>query len=235
MARLKGWLPFWEPPYHPNLEAFGGQPLGGGCLLVREKWPAKMAQRDPTCPLSEEPWHSGLWLPAIVVPSHGKRPLNILVVYGVAGDHRLNAKLWDAVLMYTAKLGNAPFIIATDSHVQLDNQESMPNPMLTEILFGCLVDVDLLHARANSINCQCYYHNGSQTQSPTRIDTLFADPKTASSVVRVEPTPNGHVPGRRPVTFTLNLKQSSQTVMKLIKVPPIAMAQNLDNSLSKDG
>jgi hypothetical protein len=61
--------------------------------------------------------------------------------------------------MYTAKLGNAPFIIATDPNVQLDKQESMPNLMLTEILSCRLVDVDLLYARANGTNWQCYYHN----------------------------------------------------------------------------
>ena len=86
--------------------------------------------------------------------------------------------------MYAAKSGNAPFIIATDLNVQLDKQEQMPTLMLTEILFGRLVDVDLLYAQANCSSHRCSYHNGSSTQSPTRIDTLFADRMIANTVIK---------------------------------------------------
>ena len=48
-----------------------------------------------------------------MTPADGKCPLNLIVVYGIPGDHKLNDKLWEAVLTQAAKLGNSPFLIAT--------------------------------------------------------------------------------------------------------------------------
>ena len=109
MARQKGWQPFWGAPLLSKTGGIWGAAPGGAALLVREKWPAKQAQRDPGCTLSEELWNSGRWLHVIVTPADGKRPLNVIVVYGIPGDHKLNGKLWEAVLTQVAKLGNSPF------------------------------------------------------------------------------------------------------------------------------
>ena len=178
MARQKGWQPFWGAPLLSKIGGIWGAAPGGAALLVREKWPAKQAQRDPGCTLSEELWNSGRWLHVIMTPADGKRPLNVIVVYGIPGDHKLNDKLWEAVLTQVAKLGNSPFLIATDANVQLDHYRCMPNLMMTELLSGRIVDVDLLHARTTGQDCQCSYHNGSIKQKPTRIDGILADAKT---------------------------------------------------------
>ena len=209
MARQKGWQPFWGAPLLSKTGGIWGAAPGGAALLVREKWPAKQAQRDPGCTLSEELWNSGRWLHVIVTPADGKRPLNVIVVYGILGDHKLNGKLWEAVLTQVAKLGNSPFLIATDANVQLDHYCCMPNLMMTELLSGRIVDVDLLHARTTGQDCQCSYHNGSIKQKPTRIDGILADAKTASAIMKVLPTERCPVPGHKPVTFTFNFKQSA--------------------------
>ena len=208
MARQKGWQPFWGAPLLSKTSGIWGAAPGGAALLVREKWAAKQAQRDPGCTLSEELWNSGRWLHVIVTPADGKRPLNVIVVYGIPGDHKLNGKLWEAVLTQVAKLGNSPFLIATDANVQLDHYRCMPNLMMTELLSGRIVDVDLLHARTTGQDCQCSYHNGSIKQKPTRIDGILADAKTASAIMKVLPTERCPMPGHKPVTFTFNFKQS---------------------------
>ena len=154
----------------------------------------------------------------------GKRPLNVIVVYGIPGDHKLNDKVWEAVLTQVAKLGNSPFLIATDANVQLDHYRCMPNLMMTELLSGRIVDVDLLHARTTGQDCQCSYHNGSIKQKPTRIDGILADAKTASAIMKVLPTERCPVPGHKPVTFTFNFKQSAQRVLKFVRLPPMIPA-----------
>ena len=153
MARQKGWQPFWGAPLLSKTGGIWGAAPGGAALLVRENWPAKQAQRDPGCTLSEELWNSGRLLHVIVTPADGKRPLNVIVVYGIPGDHKLNGKLWEAVLTQVAKVGNSPFLIATDANVQLDHYRCMPNLMMTELLSGRIVDVDLLHARTTGQDC----------------------------------------------------------------------------------
>ena len=224
MARQKGWQPFWGAPLLSKTGGIWGAAPGGAALLVREKWPAKQARRDPGCTLSEELWNSGRWLHVIVTPADGKRPLNVIVVYGIPGDHKLNGKLWEAVLTQVAKLGNSPFLIATDANVQLDHYRCMPNLMMTELLSGRIVDVDLLYARTTGQDCQCSYHNGSIKQKPTRIDGILADAKTASAIMKVLPTERCPVPGHKPVTFTFNFKQSAQRVLKFVRLPPMIPA-----------
>ena len=224
MARQKGWQPFWGAPLLSKTGGIWGAAPGGAALLVREKWPAKQAQRDPGCTLSEELWNSGRWLHVIVTPADGKRPLNVIVVYGIPGDHMLNGKLWEAVLTEVAKLGNSPFLIATDANVQLDHYRCMPNLMMTELLSGRIVDVDLLHARTTGQDCQCSYHNGSIKQKPTRIDGILAYAKTASAIMKVLSTERCPVPGHKPVTFTYHFKQSAQRVLKFVRLPPMIPA-----------
>ena len=52
MARQKGWQPFWGAPLLSKTGGIWGAAPGGAALPVREKWPAKQAQRDPACTLS---------------------------------------------------------------------------------------------------------------------------------------------------------------------------------------
>ena len=70
----RGGNPFWGAPLLSKTGGIWGAAPGGAALLVREKWPAKQAQRDPGCTLSEELWNSGRWLHVIVTPADGKRP-----------------------------------------------------------------------------------------------------------------------------------------------------------------
>ena len=159
-----------------------------------------------------------------MTPADGKRPVNVIVVYGIPGDHKLNDRLWEAVLTHVAKLGNSSFLIATDANVQLDHHRCMPSLMMTQILTGRIVDVDLLHARTTGHDCRCSYHNGSLKQKPTRIDGILVDAKTASAIMQVSPTESCPVPGHKPVTFTFNFKQSAQQGLKFVRLPPMIPA-----------
>ena len=76
LARQKGWEPFRGAPLSSKSGGIWGAALGGVALLVREKWPATLAERDPACQLTDELWQCGRWLHAMVTPSDGRRTLN---------------------------------------------------------------------------------------------------------------------------------------------------------------
>ena len=111
-----------------------GSSTRGGWSAGAKRVASKYAEKDPQCQITEELHDSGRWLHVITSPAPGTQTLNLLVAYGVAGNQRLNEKFWNAALTYVAKLGNAPYLLGTDSHVNLDELQKMPSVMLPGIL-----------------------------------------------------------------------------------------------------
>ena len=83
---IYGQAPKLGAPVQSKTDGIWGVPPRGIALLVRKKWLAKMAQLDPKCMLTEEPWEPSRRQHSMAPPAEGKHPLNIMVVHGIARD-----------------------------------------------------------------------------------------------------------------------------------------------------
>ena len=73
------------------------------------------------------------------------------------------------------------------------------------------MDLDLKYARPEE-RYQCGYTWGEEVTA-TRIDGVLADPRTASTVLRVERIPGEGIPGHRLVRFDLAVEAANQEVL----------------------
>ena len=106
--------------------------------------------------------------------------------------------------------------------------------MLAHLLTCRLVDLDLKYAGSEE-RYLCGYTQGEEVAA-TRIDGVLTDPRTASTVLRVECIPNEGIPGHWPVRFHLALEAASPEVLRVIRPPQVVLPErepNLQYALGK--
>ena len=124
-------------------------PVGGVAVLVGDGHAAaaaKLPKKRQADPLAWDLWLSARFPHVRVAVRTGSTVLHVLCVYGVPGDPELNAELWDSVLKYAARLGNAPFVVGRDFNFPLGELGSAPPVVLGHLLTQRLVDVDAAFA-----------------------------------------------------------------------------------------
>jgi hypothetical protein len=143
----------------------------------------------------------------------GATYLNVQVVYGIAGRPALNADFLTQVMEYSARLGNAPSVLAGDWNVDLDDRTALPACMEVPLQTGCLVDLDLLHSRITGQppHAACAKASGTVT----RIDTVLANQRTAAALLGVSAVAGCTLPSHVAVRYTLQLAAARQIVCKL--------------------
>ena len=95
--------------------------------------------------------------------------------------------------------------------------------MLAHLLTRRLVDLDLEYVGSEERR-ECGYTRGKEVAA-TRIDGMLADPRTASTVLRVECIPSEGIPGHRPVHFNLAAEAASQEVLQAIRPPQVVLPE----------
>ena len=95
-------------------------------LLVRRPWSAKRPEIRPDDEIGNQLWNSGRHLHVHISLGDGRQTLNILVVYGIAGQRMLNFELMQTVMEYRARLGNSATVIAADFNLNLDLPLKLP-------------------------------------------------------------------------------------------------------------
>ena len=99
----------------------------------------------------------------------------------------------------------------------------MPQAVLAHLLTRWLVDLDLEYAGSEG-RCQCGYTRAEEVAT-TRIDGVLADPRTASTVQRVEHIPSEGIPGHRVVRFNLAVEVASQEVLRAVRPPQVILPE----------
>ena len=127
-------------------------------------------------------WQSGRLMHAHMAHAEGKAMANVMVVYGIAGQPGANKRLWNAVIKYTARLGNVAWMVCADCNFPLDNENAMPEKYFTAVRIGSLVAVMKCRAEARGELPDHTYDAG--LAGGTRIDGILLDPKLASAVTK---------------------------------------------------
>ena len=120
-------------------------------------------------------------------PETATTVLHAVSVCGVVGDRDSNSALWQDMLHHLSGLGNAPHIVGADGNIPLGRLRDVPQAMLAHLLTRQLVDLDLEYAGSEE-RYQCGYTWGEEVAT-THINGVLADPRTASTVLRVERIP----------------------------------------------
>ena len=157
-----------------------------------------------------EPYRQALWSTSRVVHVHialadGRLVLNILSIYAPQKGGRENTVFWTRLAEYMARLGTVLVLLAGEYNVPLDDQEGMPPQVLTEVLAGRWIDVDLHLARAERRPTVARFHNGSSATAPMRIDGVMADLRLASTVQAVTVIEDVGLPGHTPICLSLRV------------------------------
>ena len=79
--------------------------------------------------------------------------INILVVYGIAGNISLNHELWEAVMCNCTCPGNARLMILTNANFDFDKLLKIPPASITALADGWLVDLDLVYIQTHGVPC----------------------------------------------------------------------------------
>ena len=149
--------------------------------------------------------------------AEGKAVANILVVYGVPGKEKVNKALWNAVIQYTARLGNVAWMICADCNFPLHDENALPDKFFTPVRLGRLVDVMKCRAESRGQAPLPTYDGGANGH--TRIDGILMDPKLASVVTHDEVWRDPGLLGHAWLAVELDLNAAAQKVMKLRKLP----------------
>ena len=150
----------------------------------------------------------------------GSTVLHVLCVYGVPVDPELNAELWDSVLQYAARLGNAPFIVGGDFDFPLGELGAVPPVVLGHLLTQRLVDMDAAFAAGAGRSPQCsFYRQG--VHPGARIDGVLADPRVAAMVTDVAALPGTGIRGHLPVVFTMAMERAMQRLVRAVGPQPV--------------
>ena len=221
--RQRGWVVFWGAPLETRGRGIWDVPEGGVAVLVRDGHAAEAAKLPKTRqadPLAWDLWLSARFLHVRVAVQTGSTVLHVLCVYGVPGDPELNAGLWDSVLQYAARLGNAPFVVGGDFNFPLGELGALPPVVLGHLLTQRLVDVDAAFATGAGRPLQCSYHRQG-VHPGTRIDGVLADPRVAAMVTDVAALPGTGIPGHLPVVFTLAMERAAQRLVRAVRPRPV--------------
>ena len=180
-----------------------------------------------------EPFWQALWSTGRVMHVHvaladGRLVVNILSIYAPQRDSHEAPTFWTKLTEYVATLGAVPLLIAGDYNVPLDEEEGMPPQILTEVLAGRWVDVDLQLARAAERPTVGRYHNGSTFTTPTRIDGVMADPRLASTVQAVAAIEDVGLPGHTPFCVVLQVGMTRQPMVKKKSFRPLNLASCME-------
>ena len=229
-ARLAGWQAFWGAPrpLHAKVTSrtkiWDARPGGVG-VLVRSPWAARTVEIAKGDTLGEYLRDTTRWLHVYVSLGTGRTGMNLQVVYGDVRDEAENAKLMDAVLEYTARLGNTPVVIAGDFNLHLDEPRAL-SPSLADVLCsGELVDLDALHAVTRGVPTQaCCMAPGAA--HPTRIDGMLTDKCTAAGLRRVVALDTS-LPTHKAVLFELTLERAQQEVRKARRLLDLEFTRDL--------
>ena len=192
-------------------------------VLVRDGHAAEAAKLPKTRqadPLAWDLWLSARFPHVRVAVRTGSTVLHVLCVYGVPGDPELNAGLWDSVLQYAARLGNAPFVVGGDFNFPLGELGALPPVVLGHLLTQRLVDVDAAFATGTGRPLQCSYHRQG-VHPGTRIDGVLADPRVAAMVTDVAALPGTGIPGHLPVVITLAMERAAQRLVRAVRPRPV--------------
>lgn len=213
VAREQGWTAIWGTPQPMRTGSIWGASPGGVGLLVRAPWQARRPELRPDDNVASALWKSGRWLHVVLALGTGTTFVNVQVVYGIPGQAHLNSEFLQNVMEYTARLGNAPSILAGDWNIHLDRQTTVPTSLSESLKSGRLVDMDLIHSRLQGTPpcAMCRKASGSVT----RIDTVFADRRTAAGLQSVCAVPDATLPDHIAVQYVLDLHIPRQTVSKL--------------------
>ena len=221
--RQRGWVVFWGAPLETRGRGIWDVPEGGVAVLVHDGHAAEAAKLPKTRqadPLAWDLWLSARFLHVRVAVRTGSTVLHVLCVYGVPGDPELNAGLWDSVLQYAARLGNAPFVVGGDFNFPLGELGALPPVVLGHLLTQRLVDVDAAFATGTGRPLQCSYHRQG-VHPGTRIDGVLADPRVAAMVTDVAALPGTGIPGHLPVVFTLAMERAAQRLVRAVRPRPV--------------
>ena len=221
--RQHGWVVFWGAPLESRGRGIWDVPAGGVAVLVHAGHAAeaaKLPKRRDLDPPAWDLWQSARFLHVRVAVGTGGTVLLLLYVYGIPNDTELNAELWDSVLQYAARLGNAPFLVGGDFNFPLGNLGSAPPVVLGHLMTQRLVDVDATFAAGSGRPLQCSYHlQGAHPGS--RIDGVLADPRVAAMVTGVAAMPGTSIPQHLPVVFTLAMERATQRLTRALRPRPV--------------
>ena len=225
----RGWPFFGGCPPDTRGGCTWNTPQGGVAILVREGLTAelaKLARKREVDPLVWGLWHSTRLVHVWVTLGDGGTVPHAVLVYNMVGDCESNAALWEDVLHHLSGLGNAPYVVGADCVFPLGRLRDVPHAMLVHLLTHRLVDSDLEYAGFEE-HYQCGYTWGEEVVA-TRIDGVLAEPRTASTITRVERTPSEGIPGHRPVCFTLRLRRRVRRCSGPCPPPPPVLPPERD-------
>ena len=214
---------FWGAPLESWGQGILDVPEGGIAVLVRDGHAAeaaklpKMRRLDP---LAWDLWLSARFLHVRVAVQTGSTVLHVLCVYGVLGKPELNTELWDSVLQYAPRLGNAPCVIGADFNFSLGELGAVPPVVVGHLLIQRLVDVDAAFAAGTGHSPQCSFHRQG-VHPGARIDGVLADPRVAAMVTDVAALPCKGILGHLPVVFTMAMERATQRLVCPVPSQPV--------------
>ena len=227
LAGEEGWSPYWGAPMPSRKGGIWGAKQGGVAIFARQQVPAKQVAIPG--PFRKALWETGRVAHAHIALADGRLVMNIITIYAPQRDSPEAVTFWTKLTEYVATLGTVPLLIAGDYNAPLDSEEALPPQILTEILAGRWVDVDLQLAKAAGRPTVGRYHNGSATTSPTRIDGVMADPRLASTVKEVMEVEDVGLPGHTPLCVVLQVGMTRQPILKKKSFRPLDLTSSIED------
>ena len=221
--RQRGWIVFWGASLETRGRGIWDIPEGGVAVLVRDGHAVEAAKLPKTRradPLAWDLWLSSRCLPVRIAVRTGSTVLHVLCVYGVPVEPELNAEMWDSVLQYAARLGNASFVVGRDFNFPFGELGAVPPVVLGYLLTQRLVDVDAAFAAGTRRSPQCSFHRQG-VHPGTRIDGVLGDPRVVAMVTGVAALPSTGIPGHLPVLFTMAMERATQCLVRAVRPQPV--------------